>query len=285
MKIAFVGLGAMGRPMAENLVKAGFDVTGFDVFAVSMQAYGGKTAPTLQAACQGANALLLMVVNSSQAEEVLFTNHALDYLAPNALVILCATCAPQAVEHIAQQVEAKQHIFIDCPVSGGIVGAKAASLTLMVAASDVNYAKAKPLLNAIGSKLFHVGQKAGQGAMVKVINQLLCGVHIAAAAEALALGEKAGLNGATLLEIFGGSAASSWMLKDRGPRMLESEPQVTSAVDIFVKDMTLVSQTSQDTKANTPLAALTLELFKQTSHEGFGRQDDSQIIQILRNTK
>jgi 3-hydroxyisobutyrate dehydrogenase-like beta-hydroxyacid dehydrogenase len=112
-----------------------------------------------------------------------------------------------------------------------------------------SFAKAKPVLDAMGDKVFHVGQKPGQGATVKTVNQLLCGVHIAVAAEALSLAQKAGINGALLFEIMGGSAASSWMLRDRGPRMLEDEPPVASAVDIFVKDLGIVLDAGRAAKA------------------------------------
>lgn len=125
----------------------------------------------------------------------------------------------------------------------------------MVGAPQDSFTRAKPVLDALGDKVFHVGEKAGQGATVKTVNQLLCGVHIAVAAEALSLAEKAGIDGRLLFEIMGGSAASSWMLRDRGPRMHGPDPVVASAVDIFVKDLGIVLDAGRAAKTALPLAA------------------------------
>ena len=126
--------------------------------------------------------------------------------------------------------------------------------------------------------MFHVGERPGQGAIVKTVNQLLCGVHIAVVAEAFALAAKVGVDLKILLEIMSGSSASSWMLKDRGPRMLEAEPEVTSAVDIFVKDLGIVLDAGRDMKAALPLAAAAHQMFLATSGRGDGAADDSQVI-------
>jgi L-threonate 2-dehydrogenase len=283
--IAFIGLGAMGLPMAANLARRQFRVTGFDMretARAALEAEGGHGAASSAEAAKGADALVLMVVNAAQARSVLFEAGALDASSPNALVILMATCPPGEVASISAQVEASGRRFIDAPVSGGIVGAKAATLTIMTAASDADFAAAKPILDALGDKVFHVGQSAGQGAMVKTVNQLLCGVHIAATAEALSLAQKAGIDGKVLLDILGGSAASSWMLKDRGPRMLDDEPVVTSAVDIFVKDLSIVLDAGRSSKAALPLAAAAHQMFLAASGMGHGLADDSQVLLAYR---
>ena len=146
------------------------------------------------------------------------------------------------------------------------------------AAPGEHFAAVRPLLDAMGGKVVHVGEKPGQGAVVKTVNQLLCGVHIAAAAEALALAAKLGIDTAAVLDIVGGSAASSWMLRDRGPRMLEAEPEVRSAVDIFVKDLGIVMEAGRDAKAALPLAAVAHQLFLAASGQGHGKADDSQLM-------
>jgi len=140
----------------------------------------------------------------------------------------------------------------------------------------------RPVLDALGDKVFHVSEKPGQGAMVKTVNQLLCGVHIAVAAEALSLAAKVGVDLEIMLKILGGSSASSWMLKDRGPRMLQGDPEVTSAVDIFVKDLGIVLETGRDVKAALPLAALAHQMFLAVSGQGGGNDDDSQVIRAYR---
>jgi putative dehydrogenase len=283
--IAFIGLGAMGAPMAENLVKRQFHVTGFDMRESARAALvtaGGHAADSAEAAAAGADALVLMVVNAAQARSVLFEAGALQALAPEATVILMATCPPGEVEAIAAEVTATGRHFVDAPVSGGVVGAQGGTLSIMVGAPAESFAKAKPMLAAMGDKLFHVGERPGHGATVKTVNQLLCGVHIAVAAEALSLAEKAGIDGRLLFEIMGGSAASSWMLRDRGPRMLEDEPRVASAVDIFVKDLGIVLDAGRASKAALPLAAAAHQMFLAASGLGHGGRDDSHVVRAYR---
>ena len=283
--VGFVGLGAMGLPMAQNLLTKGFAVRGFDVNPVAVEALaaaGGEGAASSAEAVRGADALVLMVVNAAQAESVLFAGEALAALDERALVILMATCPPAPVKTIAQRVLATGRGFVDAPVSGGVVGARGGTLTVMAAAADATFAAARPVLDAFGDKVFHVGEEPGQGAMVKAVNQLLCGVHIAVAAEAFSLAGKVGVDPAILLEILGGSAASSWMLKDRGPRMLQDEPPVASAVDILVKDLGIVLEAGREAKAALPLAALAHQMFLAASGQGHGARDDSQVIRAYR---
>ena len=281
--IGFVGLGAMGLPMAINLVKAGFAVRGFDLSRTALATLasaGGLAAASVIEAASGAQALILMVVNAEQARAVLFDAGGLSALPDGGSVILMSTCPPAAVEALAARVEATGRRLIDAPVSGGTAGALAASLTVMAAAPADSVAAVRPILEAMGGKVVHVGTRPGQGAVVKSVNQLLCGVHIAAAAEALALAAKVGVDTAVMLDIVSGSAASSWMLRDRGPRMLESDPVVTSTIDIFVKDLGIVMDAGRDAKAALPLAALALQTFLAASGQGHGKADDSQVIHV-----
>ena len=279
--IGFVGLGAMGWPMARNLVAGGFTVRGYDIRAAALEALaeaGGVRTGSAAEAARDADFLLLMVVNAAQAEQVLFANGALEALAPNAIVVLMATCPPGTVESLATHVESSGRRFVDAPVSGGTVGAASATLTIMAATPHQTFSATKPVFDALGDKVFHVGERPGQAAVVKTVNQLLCGVHIAVTAEAFSLAAKVGVDLQVILDILGGSSASSWMLKDRGPRMLVAEPEVTSAVDIFVKDLGIVLEAGREAKAALPLAAVAHQLFLATSGRGDGSADDSQVI-------
>jgi len=283
--VGFIGLGAMGLPMARNLAKRGFSVRGFDLRTEALEALvqaGGQLAASVAEAAAGADALVLMVVNAAQAEAILFTDGALAAMPENGVVVLMATCPPGAVERIAARVLAAGRRFIDAPVSGGVVGAEAATLTIMAAAPQATFEAARPVLDALGDKVFHVGVEPGQGAMVKTVNQLLCGVHIAVTAEAFSLAAKVGVDLDVMLEILSGSSASSWMLKNRGPRMLQTDPEVTSAVDIFVKDLGIVLEAGRDVKAALPLAALAHQMFLAVSGQGGGADDDSQVIRAYR---
>jgi 3-hydroxyisobutyrate dehydrogenase len=286
MKIGFVGLGAMGMPMAENLVKKQFSVAGFDVRAESVSAFaakGGKASSSANEAALGADVLILMVVNSTQAEAILFDDDVLAAMPKDSIIVLMATCAPSSVKKIAQQVEAGGRHLVDAPVSGGIRGAQSGTLTIMAAAPQPFYERVLPILQVLGDKLYHIGEEPGQGAAVKTVNQLLCGVHIAVAAEAFALAEKAGIDGKLALEILGGSAAGSWMLNNRGPRMFETDPAVASAVDIFVKDLGIVADAGRALKAPLPIASAALQMFLAASAMGLGTRDDSQVVQAYRH--
>lgn len=283
--VGFVGLGAMGLPMAENLVRRGFAVRGFDLKAAALDALaaaGGVRAQTAADAARGAGVLVLMVVNAAQAEAVLFDDGALAALAPGGIVVLMATCPPAAAENLAARVVAEGRRFVDAPVSGGVGGARGGTLTIMASAPQADVLAVKPVLDVLGDKVFHVGERPGQGAMVKTVNQLLCGVHIAAAAEAFSLAAKAGIDAEVLLQILGGSAASSWMLKDRGPRMLQDAPAVASAVDIFVKDLGIVLDAGRGARAALPLAAVAHQMFLAASGLGHGAEDDSQVVRAYR---
>ena len=284
-RIAFVGLGSMGLPMAQNLVAAGHDVAGFDINAVAtakLATLGGRASALAPDAFEGAQYAILMVVNVEQAEEVLFGENSIQRLAPGAIVILMATCPPAAVDALAARVARTGHDFVDAPVSGGVVGAKAASLTIMAAARGDIFKRSSPILACLGSKIFHVGEKPGQGSTAKAVNQLMCGAHIAVAAEAMALAERLGVDKGVMLDIVSGSAASSWMLRDRGPRMLEDEPLVTGTIDIFVKDLGIVMETGRAAGAPLPMAEQALELFRRVSGAGMGLVDDSQLIRAYR---
>jgi 3-hydroxyisobutyrate dehydrogenase len=283
--IAFIGLGAMGSAMAQRLVRKEFRVTGYDVRAEAVArlvAAGGHGAASAAEAAAGAEVLVLMVVDADQAEDVLFAKGALEALAPRAAVIVMATCAPGRIAEMAARAARTGRGFVDAPVSGGVVGAEAGTLTIMAAAPKAVLEQARPVLAALGSNLFHLGERPGQGAAMKIVNQLLAGVHIVAAAEALALAEREGIDPRLALEILSGSAASSWMLRSRGPRMVADGGQVASAVDIFVKDLGLVLDAGRAARMGLPLAAAAHQLFLAASGLGLGGRDDSQVIETYR---
>lgn len=283
--IAFVGLGAMGSAMAARLAAHQYRVTGFDLrpdARTRLAAAGGHAADSVAAAARGADALIVMTVNADQAEDVIFAQGALEALKPGAAVIVMATCAPARIADMARRVLAAGRTFVDAPVSGGVVGAESGTLSIMAAAAAATFATHKALLETMGTGLVQVGEVPGQGAAMKIVNQLLCGVHIAVAAEGLAFAERQGIDPALALTILSGSAASSWMLKNRGPRMVATDPSVTSAVDIFVKDLGLVLDAGRSAKMGLPLAALAHQAFLSASGMGHGAKDDSQVIAMYR---
>lgn len=281
--IAFVGLGSMGRPMARRLVETGHQVRGYDIALAARDAFtqdGGCAVSSVRDAASNADLLLLMVVNADQAETVLFSDDAASALRTGATVIASCTQPAARARACGQRLADQGLQFLDAPVSGGVAGATSGTLTIMAAGPTETFEGIKDLLATLGDKVHHVGTEWGQGSVVKTVNQLMCGCHIAVAAEALSLARSAGIDGRRALEILGASAAASWMLNDRGPRMLEDDPVVTSAVDIFVKDLGIVLDTARAERKATPIAALAHQLFLSASAQGLGRSDDSQLIRI-----
>jgi 3-hydroxyisobutyrate dehydrogenase len=260
-------------------------VRGFDVRAgaaeVLVQA-GGTAAASAADAARDAELLWLMVVSGEQAESVLFDHGAAAALPAGAIVAMGCTQAPAHAARTAERLAAMGLKVLDAPVSGGTKGANAAALTIMCSGDASTLQRARPALDAMGSRVFDCGRAAGMGSTAKMINQLLCGVHIAAAAEAMHLAERAGVSTKTMHEIIGVSAGNSWMWGDRGPRMMQSDPPVTSAVDIFVKDLGIVLGEGRALKAGLPLSAAAMQMFLAASGLGHGAADDSQVIRAYR---
>jgi 3-hydroxyisobutyrate dehydrogenase len=187
--------------------------------------------------------------------------------------------APKYVRDLAQRLAKLNIHLVDAPVTGGKIGAANGTLTIMVAGEPTVCARVKPILETFGSKIFVLGTEQGMGSQMKVVNQLLCGVHIAAAGEALAMAKRAGLPLETTLEILKSGAASSWMLGDRGNRMItESFDDVTSAVDIFVKDLGLVLDAAREQTFAASMAHAAFLQFTNSSSHGLGRLDDAAVI-------
>lgn len=279
--IGFIGLGAMGLPMATVLVKDGFTVYGYDITSTAVDAFveaGGNRADTVADAAQTADVLYVMVVNAEQARAVL--DEATKTLKKGAVVIIGSTITPADAQLIASQLEAQGYLMIDAPVSGGVVGATAATLSVMASGPASAFEIAQPVLESIGGNVFNLGEENGNGSTVKVINQLLCGVHIAATAEALALGVKAGMDSQQLFDVITKSAGTSWMFENRGPHMIQNDYTPHSAVDIFVKDLGIVLGTGKDNKFPVPLASTALQLFTMASAAGYGRLDDAAIVKV-----
>lgn len=185
---------------------------------------------------------------------------------------------------LARKAQALGLLVLDAPVSGGAVGAQAGTLTIMASGSEAAFAAARPFLVPLAKTIYDVGRDIGLGSTVKTINQLLAGVHIAVGAEALAMGAKAGIDPQLLLEILMSGAAGSWMLGNRGPRMLEETPHVTSAVDIFVKDLGLVDDLSRHLRQPAPIAMAAFQQFLAACAMGHGREDDSQVVRLYEKT-
>lgn len=282
--IGFVGLGVMGRHVARRLVEAGHRVQAYDINPEPLAHFekaGGIACKSAAAATENASHIIIFVVNGRQSEQVIFGPEGIHEKAASGLTIIsCVTMLPAEARSLGQRCHDQGWSFIDAPVSGGEVGAKKGDLTVMASGERPALDGSHTLLMQIGTRLKRVGDQPGQGALVKTINQLLCGVHLAAAGEAIAMAQRAGLETQAVFDVVSQSAAGSWMLSNRGPRMLAGAFDTSaSAVDIFVKDLGIVMDVARELKFPASLAATALQSFLGASGAGLGLKDDSAVVQ------
>jgi len=286
--VGLIGLGAMGAGMAASLRRAGYAPHVYDLRTEVAQAFaqgGGVACATpaeLAAAC---DVVISVVVNAQQTRSVLFGEHGTggvaDAMRPGSVFVMCSTVDPNVSIGFEAELAARGLLYIDAPISGGAAKAASGEMTMMTAARPEAYAKAGAVLDAMAAKVYRLGDSAGAGSKVKIINQLLAGVHIAAAAEAMALGLREGVDAAALYEVITHSAGNSWMFENRMAHVLAGDYTPLSAVDIFVKDLGLVLDTARASKFPLPLASTAHQMFMQASSAGFAREDDSAVIKIF----
>ena len=291
--VAVLGLGAMGLPMAMNLAER-FPVRGFDVVAerrALAERAGVVPTGTAAEAVAGADVVLIAVRDQAQLEELLFGETGIaPHMARGAVVLLTSTVGDAGVRAVAPRLAEAGLRFVDAPVSGGPARAGDGDLLVVVGADDDAWAAAEDILEAMASTLVRVGDAPGDGQAMKTVNQLLCGVHIAAAGEALALARALGLDAEVALKALMSGAASSFMLGDRGPRMLQAydegaggphDVEVRATLNTFVKDMGIVSSAAKGAGLSTPVAAAAEQLYLQGAARGLGDRDDSSVITVV----
>jgi 3-hydroxyisobutyrate dehydrogenase len=275
----------MGLGMAQSLRRAGHKVHVFDVRAEACKAFaaeGGVACASPAEVARQCDVLVSVVVNAAQTEQVLFGDRgAAAAMQPGSLFVMCSTVDPNWSVALEQRLEALGLLYLDAPISGGAARAASGQMTMMTAGRPAAYDRAGPLLDAMAAKVYRLGHRAGNGSKVKIINQLLAGVHIAAAAEAMALGLREGVDADALYEVITHSAGNSWMFENRMAHVLQGDYTPLSAVDIFVKDLGLVLDTASATKFPLPLASTAHQMFMQASTAGHGREDDAAVIKIF----
>jgi 3-hydroxyisobutyrate dehydrogenase len=294
--VGVIGLGAMGKGMAESLRRAGYLVHVYDVraeVANEFAASGGVACSSPAHVAQLCQTLISVVVNAEQTEHVLFGSSsgprgteaeakgAAFSMKKGGVFVMCSTVNPAWSISLEKRLSDMGILYLDAPISGGAAKAKTGQITMMTAGSPKAYAVCEQALNAMSAKVYKLGDKAGLGSKVKVINQLLAGVHIAAAAEAMALGIREGVEPQSLYEVITHSAGNSWMFENRMPHVLECDYTPLSAVDIFVKDLGLVLDMARSSKFPLPLSSTAHQMFMQASSAGFAKEDDSAVIKIF----
>lgn len=284
-KIGLIGLGAMGLGMAGSLRRAGYEVHVCDIrkeVANDFAKVGGVSHDTPAALAQHVEVIVGVVVNAEQTEALLFgENGAASAMAKGSLYVMCSTVDPNWSIALEKRLNDLGLLYLDSPISGGAAKAASAQMTIMSAGNPSAYEKVGNALESMAAKVYKLGDQAGPGSQVKIINQLLAGVHIAAAAEAMALGLREGVSAEALYEVITHSAGNSWMFENRMAHVLAADYTPLSAVDIFVKDLGLVLDTARASKFPLPLSATAHQMFMQASSAGYGREDDSAVIKIF----
>jgi 3-hydroxyisobutyrate dehydrogenase len=288
-KAGVIGLGAMGAGIAATLRRNGFQVHACDVrpgVAAAFAKEGGVACATPAEVAAACPVLISVVVNAQQTEGVLYgEGGCAAAMKPGSTFIMCSTVDPNWSVALEARLNAGGIHYIDAPISGGAAKAASGQMTVMSAAKPEAYAAAGAVLDAMAGKVYRLGDSAGAGSKVKIINQLLAGVHIAAAAEAMALGLREGVDPKALYEVITHSAGNSWMFENRMAHVLAGDYTPLSAVDIFVKDLGLVLDTARASKFPLPLASTAHQMFMQASTAGYAKEDDSAVIKIFPGIK
>jgi 3-hydroxyisobutyrate dehydrogenase len=284
-RLGFIGLGAIGAPMAKTLVTNGFQLSVFDILPEQMRPLveaGARGAGSPGQASENAEAIIIMVMTASQVEDVLFGDDgAVQALAPGSAVILMSTIGPEKVRALAGRLAESELRVLDAPVSGGPSRAETGDLLVMVGGTQDLLDEARPVLETMGSTVVHCGESPGDGQAVKMVNQLLVGIHLAAAGEALAYADALGLDPRFVFEAVKKGAANSFMLENRGDSMLSGEFSGGSKLEILIKDVDLAVEAAKEHDFHAPLASTANEIYQQASRRGLGDEEDAGVIRIF----
>lgn len=283
--IAVIGLGSMGMGVAKSCVRAGLEVYGVDINDTALHIlaqYGAKAVShNANDFAQELDAILLLVINANQVNSILFDSGLAAKLKPNTVVMVSSTISAQDAKAIETKLSTYGLLMLDAPVSGGAAKAEIGKITIMASGQPLAFSKLDPVFKAIADKTYNIGCDIGLGSTVKVIHQLLAGVHIAAGAEAMALAARANIPLDLMYEVVTNAAGNSWMFENRMKHVVDGDYSPKSMVDIFVKDLNLVADTAQALTFPLPLASTALNMFTCASNAGFGKEDDSAVIKIF----
>lgn len=284
--VCVVGLGSMGMGAARSCLAAGLQTYGVDLNPAATTALRGAGAaeagPSALGFANRLDAVVLLVVNAAQCKAVLFGEDGLAAkLRPGTGVMVSATISAGDAREIAAALEAQGLLPLDAPVSGGAAKAASGEMTVMASGSRAAFDRLRPVLDAVAGKVYEIGEEIGLGATVKIIHQLLAGVHIAAGAEAMALAARAGIPLDTMYQVVTNAAGNSWMFENRMKHVVDGDYTPKSAVDIFVKDLRLVTETALTLGFPLPLASTAYTMFANASNAGYGKEDDAAVIKTF----
>jgi 3-hydroxyisobutyrate dehydrogenase len=285
LSLAFIGLGAMGSPMSARLVQSGFTVTGYDINDAAMAALrqvGGQMATTPAEAASNASVLIIIVASAQQVDDVLFgPNGALTTLPAGSAIMVCSTVPPSYMQALGQRLHDRGFPLLDAPVSGGLSGAADGTLTMMAAGSAAAFEACGPIMPVLASKIYPLGDAPGQGTTVKVLNQLLTGVHLATTTEAVALALRLGVDLERAYEVISNSAGASRVFTNRVPELLSGAETTGGALDIFVKDLGIVLDVGKEAHFPLPISASAHQLFLMGSAAGLGQEPANSLLKVF----
>ncbi|HUC72605.1 MAG TPA: NAD(P)-dependent oxidoreductase [Stellaceae bacterium] len=283
-KVGFIGLGAMGGPMALNLLKHGFSLVVHDIDATKLEpalAAGAAVAQSPEAVAAAVERTIAMVETTDQAETVILGEHGVVNGAGNGHIVLCmSTIDPFAARRIGERLAERGIAMLDAPVSGGTVQAKSGELSVIVGGAAQTYAACEDLFRAMGKNLFHVGG-LGQGLAMKLLNNMLGQVATVAIAEALVFGVKAGLDPHQIYEVVRVSTGNSVQFENRAPRMLRRDFAPGGTIDISYKDQDLETSFAKRLGVPLLLANLTQQVYQMARAQGLNKEDGSAIIKVF----
>ena len=285
MKIGFVGLGTMGRPMALSLLKVGHELRVYDITGEkirSVVAEGGQAASSSADAARECEVVITVLTDSPVVREVVLgDNGVLSGCAPGTTIVDMSTISPTVTIEIAGQCKKAGVEFVDAPMSGGESGAIAGTLSIMVGGSPAALETVRPILETVGSKITYMGP-SGSGQAAKLCNQVVCGLNILAVCESLALGAASGIDPNTLLEAISGGAAGSWMLSNLAPKMIEGDWAPGFRIALQQKDLRLALESAAE--GDLPLAgtALVNQLFRAAEARGCGDEGTQALVKVIK---
>jgi len=279
MKIGFIGLGIMGKPMALNLAKAGHELAVPERASLTAEIRDAATVlPDAKAVAAWADTVILMVPDTADVERVLFEEGVAAALKPGSLLIDMSSISPIATKDFAARVTASGSAYLDAPVSGGEVGAKQATLTIMVGGPADAFARAQPLFAAMGKNITHVGEASGAGQTCKVANQIIVALNIQAVAEALVFASKAGADPARVRQALMGGFASSRILEVHAERMLNHTFTPGFRIRLHQKDLNIALSAARDLELSLPNTALAQQMFSACAAGGSAELDHSALV-------
>jgi L-threonate 2-dehydrogenase len=282
--VGVIGVGVMGAAVVQRLLDSGFPVYVRDIRAEAERlasAAGASVCESPAALARACAVVISLVVDAAQTEAVVFgPQGAAETLSKDAVLIMSSTVPPSAAQSLGAKLAARGLSMLDAPVSGGPVKARSGQMSMMIGGADASYDRARQVLEAISGKRVRIGNRAGDGSKAKIVNNMLAGVNLAAACEAMAFGIKLGLDPSAIVDVVSASSGGSWIFSDRMPRVLGNDYTPRAALDILKKDLTIIQQVAQELGFPAPMASAGQQVFVDASAMGLGSEDDAAVVKL-----